>query len=147
MSASFRALSAVAHAAQVPHRPVGDVRAVRGEGDRVGLGGGTERAAGQVAQGAYASTLRLLVLMIVRQQMTLLEAQTLTLRILKQVMEEKLDQNNVQVAQVRSIVQNYAFWMLTNVSSGNTREGLRDSGQCGFAGGDRCHVNALSLHR
>lgn len=34
------------------------------------------------------------------QQMTLLEAQTLTLRILKQVMEEKLDQHNVQLAQV-----------------------------------------------
>ena len=34
------------------------------------------------------------------QQMTLLEAQTLTLRIFKQVMEEKLDQHNVQLAQV-----------------------------------------------
>lgn len=38
------------------------------------------------------------------QQMTLQEARILTLRVLKQVMEEKLDQNNVQVAQVRSIV-------------------------------------------
>jgi hypothetical protein len=35
------------------------------------------------------------------QQMTLQEAQILTLRVLKQVMEEKLDQHNVQVAQVR----------------------------------------------
>ncbi|PAV22624.1 proteasome subunit alpha type 5 [Pyrrhoderma noxium] len=34
------------------------------------------------------------------KQMTLQEAQTLTLRILKQVMEEKLDQHNVQIAQV-----------------------------------------------
>jgi len=33
-------------------------------------------------------------------QMTLLEAQTLTLSVLKQVMEEKLDQHNVQLAQV-----------------------------------------------
>ena len=33
--------------------------------------------------------------------MTLKEAQTLTLRVLKQVMEEKLDQHNVQLAQVR----------------------------------------------
>lgn len=33
--------------------------------------------------------------------MTLKEAQTLTLRILKQVMEEKLDRHNVQLAQVR----------------------------------------------
>ncbi|KAG8923448.1 proteasome component pup2 [Tulasnella sp. 419] len=34
------------------------------------------------------------------KQMTLAEAQTLTLRVLKQVMEEKLDQHNVQLAQV-----------------------------------------------
>ena len=33
--------------------------------------------------------------------MTLLEAQKLTLSILKQVMEEKLDQHNVQLAHVR----------------------------------------------
>ena len=32
--------------------------------------------------------------------MTLLEAQTLTLRVLKQVMKEKLDHHNVQLAQV-----------------------------------------------
>jgi hypothetical protein len=32
--------------------------------------------------------------------MTLLEAQVLTLRVLKQVMEEKLDHRNVQMAQV-----------------------------------------------
>ena len=34
------------------------------------------------------------------QQMTLREAQLLTLNVLKQVMEEKLDQHNVQLAQV-----------------------------------------------
>lgn len=34
------------------------------------------------------------------QQITLLEAQKLTLRVLKQVMEEKLDHHNVQLAQV-----------------------------------------------
>ena len=34
--------------------------------------------------------------------MTLKEAHILTLRVLKQVMEEKLDQHNVQLAQVRS---------------------------------------------
>ncbi len=33
--------------------------------------------------------------------MTLQEAQVLTLRVLKQVMEEKLDHHNVQLAQVR----------------------------------------------
>ncbi|KAF8079165.1 proteasome subunit alpha type 5 [Lyophyllum atratum] len=36
------------------------------------------------------------------KQMTLKEAQILTLRVLKQVMEEKLDQHNVQLAQVTS---------------------------------------------
>jgi ABC-type Fe3+-citrate transport system substrate-binding protein len=34
--------------------------------------------------------------------MTLREAQVLVLRVLKQVMEEKLDQHNVQLAQVRN---------------------------------------------
>ena len=34
------------------------------------------------------------------QQMTLQEAQILVLRVLKQVMEEKLDHHNVQLAQV-----------------------------------------------
>jgi 20S proteasome subunit alpha 5 len=34
--------------------------------------------------------------------MTLTEAQVLVLRVLKQVMEEKLDQHNVQLAQVRT---------------------------------------------
>ena len=36
------------------------------------------------------------------QQMTLQEAQILVLRVLKQVMEEKLDHHNVQLAQVGS---------------------------------------------
>ena len=36
--------------------------------------------------------------------MTLLEAQTLTLRVLKQVMEEKLDHHNVQLAQVTRLI-------------------------------------------
>lgn len=35
--------------------------------------------------------------------MTLREAQVLVLRVLKQVMEEKLDQHNVQLAQVSRI--------------------------------------------
>ena len=38
------------------------------------------------------------------QQMTLQEAQILVLRVLKQVMEEKLDHHNVQLAQVRVTV-------------------------------------------
>ena len=81
------------------------------------------------------------------KSLTLPEAEDLVLKTLKQVMEEKLDQNNVQVAQVRSSMQIYDIGKLTNVYSGNTREGLRDPGQCGSAGGDRCHVNARFLHR
>lgn len=37
--------------------------------------------------------------------MTLAEAHTLALKTLKQVMEEKVDENNVQLAQVRNTVQ------------------------------------------
>jgi 20S proteasome subunit alpha 5 len=37
--------------------------------------------------------------------MTLREAQVLVLKVLKQVMEEKLDQHNVQLAQVRNTQQ------------------------------------------
>jgi 20S proteasome subunit alpha 5 len=37
--------------------------------------------------------------------MTLKEAHILTLRVLKQVMEEKLDHHNVQLAQVRQYVR------------------------------------------
>jgi hypothetical protein len=41
--------------------------------------------------------------------MTLAEAQTLALKVLKQVMEEKLDENNVQLAQV-SVPSRYPFF-------------------------------------
>ena len=46
------------------------------------------------------SLLTVLALTFRLQQMTLEEAQILILRVLKQVMEEKLDQHNVQLAQV-----------------------------------------------
>ncbi|KZV68445.1 proteasome subunit alpha type 5 [Peniophora sp. CONT] len=46
------------------------------------------------------------------KQMTLLEAQVLTLRVLKQVMEEKLDHHNVQLAQV---TQEKGFQILNEV--------------------------------
>jgi len=54
------------------------------------------------------------------QQMTLAEAQSLTLRVLKQVMEEKLDQHNVQLAQVRALPFNILSTMLnfTKVTPG-----------------------------
>lgn len=46
--------------------------------------------------------------------MTLAEAQVLALKVLKQVMEEKLDHNNVQLAQVRfslpSPSLSFALW-------------------------------------
>ena len=80
------------------------------------------------------------------QQMTLKEAHLLTLRVLKQVMEEKLDQHNVQLAQAGIMLFLVLSINLQLDPTGHTREGLRDSGQCGSAGGDRCHVNALSLH-
>lgn len=45
--------------------------------------------------------------------MTLREAQLLTLSVLKQVMEEKLDQHNVQLAQVCSLNQCNVMMFLT----------------------------------
>ena len=43
------------------------------------------------------------------QQMTLREAQLLTLTVLKQVMEEKLDQHNVQLAQVCPLIHDHVM--------------------------------------
>jgi hypothetical protein len=40
--------------------------------------------------------------------MTLLEAHKLALKVLKQVMEEKLDENNVQLAQVSQVIRGVA---------------------------------------
>ena len=54
-------------------------------------------------QTSRAYILLRLALTRLRQQMTLQEAQILVLRVLKQVMEEKLDQHNVQLAQVRAL--------------------------------------------
>jgi hypothetical protein len=55
--------------------------------------------------------------------MTLLEAQKLTLRVLKQVMEEKLDHHNVQLAQVYFCFHSLAN-LQTNVITGHTTERL-----------------------
>ena len=59
--------------------------------------------------------------------MTLKEAQVLVLRVLKQVMEEKLDQHNVQLAQVRNSSLTcrhviFSFW------TGHCRQGLSHPG-------------------
>ena len=63
------------------------------------------------------------------QQMTLKEAHVLTLRVLKQVMEEKLDQHNVQLAQVRIIpLRPPGPIFLPVLPPGHIGERLRDSG-------------------
>jgi 20S proteasome subunit alpha 5 len=48
--------------------------------------------------------------------MTLLEAHKLALKVLKQVMEEKLDENNVQLAQVSQspIRWRQSWWQVTS---------------------------------
>lgn len=53
-----------------------------------------------VQSACFISQLSLIANSILSQQMSLFEAQKLTLRVLKQVMEEKLDHHNVQLAQV-----------------------------------------------
>jgi len=62
---------------------------------------------------------------IVQQQMTLLEAQKLTLRVLKQVMEEKLDHHNVQLAQARTYSLLSQIF-ITNFITGHTTERVWD---------------------
>jgi hypothetical protein len=59
--------------------------------------------------------------------MTLREAQLLTLSVLKQVMEEKLDQHNVQLAQVCSLNHGHVMMILT-LFKGDTNKRVRNSG-------------------
>jgi hypothetical protein len=56
--------------------------------------------------------------------MTLLEAHKLALKVLKQVMEEKLDENNVQLAQVS---QSSIQMMNTKLMTGDIGRRIRDS--------------------
>jgi hypothetical protein len=70
--------------------------------------------------------------------MTLREAQVLTLSVLKQVMEEKLDQHNVQLAQVRLILLGqlcHNFCIL-----GDSIQGIRDLGRSEVERSNRSHV-------
>ena len=53
--------------------------------------------------------------------MTLREAQLLTLSVLKQVMEEKLDQHNVQLAQVCPLNHGHVLTRLTSFK-GHTKK-------------------------
>ena len=80
--------------------------------------------------------------------MTLREAQTLTLRVLKQVMEEKLDHHNVQLAQVRHsssicIVVRNRFLMMNACLTGHTADRLRDTRREEVEGGHRNYVMRL----
>lgn len=66
--------------------------------------------------------------------MTLKEAHALALQVLKQVMEEKLDENNVQLAQV-----GHASFTLGSLmtSPGDEGEGVPDPWRAGAQGDDR----------
>lgn len=55
--------------------------------------------------------------------MTLQEAQQLALKVLKDVMEEKLDKHNVQLAQVRWIWET-EIYLLTLMQSGDSGDWL-----------------------
>ncbi len=59
--------------------------------------------------------------------MTLREAQVLVLRVLKQVMEEKLDQHNVQLAQVSNNRLTY-YHVTLSPFIGHCRQGLSHPG-------------------
>lgn len=76
--------------------------------------------------------------------MTLLEAHKLTLRVLKQVMEEKLDQHNVQLAQVCPAAAAVRI-VVTLLFPGDAEWRVRDPERDEAAGGHRRHV--MSLHR
>ena len=56
--------------------------------------------------------------------MTLREAQVLVLRVLKQVMEEKLDQHNVQLAQVTTIHFFASRHVIFSPRTGHHRQGF-----------------------
>ena len=99
---------------KLPCRPVGHADAAPGQGDWIRQRRSSERASGLLLSGTsnfkLSSCSQLLfelislvltrLVMGVVQSMTLEEAQVLALKVLKQVMEEKLDHNNVQLAQV-----------------------------------------------
>src|SRR5262249_14852237 len=72
--------------------------------------------------------------------MTLLEAQTLTLRVLKQVMEEKLDHHNVQLAQVYDHYSCLLCIVQIIHPSGNNSKGIRNLGRDEIEGSHRSNV-------
>jgi hypothetical protein len=73
--------------------------------------------------------------------MTLREAQTLVLRVLKQVMEEKLDQHNVQLAEVRNSLRRHVTVILFDLQlAGHHRQGIPHSGRTCTEGSYRYDV-------
>ena len=72
--------------------------------------------------------------------MTLQEAQILVLRVLKQVMEEKLDHHNVQLAQVCPFTFLKAQVALRR-SAGDAHKWFRDPERSETKRNHRCHVN------
>ena len=74
------------------------------------------------------------------QQMTLQEAQILVLRVLKQVMEEKLDHHNVQLAQVRPFMSPKT-WVKLRRSAGYAHKRFRDPERSEAKRNHRCYVN------
>jgi 20S proteasome subunit alpha 5 len=106
--------------------------------DAKAIGSGSEAAQSElqdkwhkVGFSRLSRDIHYLMVVSIHQQMTLREAEILTLRVLKQVMEEKLDQHNVQVAQVRDRLSAYVVWyrpLMTNLNLiGDTTEWLRDT--------------------
>jgi hypothetical protein len=74
--------------------------------------------------------------------MTLTEAQVLVLKVLKQVMEEKLDQHNVQLAQVRASLPITSRDVHPIHSGlGYDRQGLPHLGRTRVKGSNRYHVS------
>lgn len=79
--------------------------------------------------------------------MTLLEAQKLTLQVLKQVMEEKLDHHNVQLAQVkRDFVLLIRMELDDRYTPGYKAKGIRDIGREEFERDYRSYVRLYYIN-
>ena len=89
---------------QVPRRAIRHFLPLRREGHRIRLrrrpGGAGERVPQVCAQASSPQDEAWWLLTATSRSLTLSEAETLALRTLKQVMEEKLDAKNVQLASI-----------------------------------------------
>ena len=84
---------------QIPHGSIGDIYPIRRKSHWIRIRRRPAVPTGLIPQG-QSSPLILFGSQLTLQQMTLEEGHKLALKTLKQVMEEKLDENNVQLAQV-----------------------------------------------